>query len=48
MTNFKVEDFLNDVKDHKMEILLDHGVYRDIKFKNPKDSNRWSNKIVDK
>jgi len=34
------EDFLRDVRDHKINILLDSGIYRHIKFKRP--DNHWN------
>lgn len=39
MDNFTKERFLDDIKNHKMTILLDEGVNRSIKFANPKNSN---------
>lgn len=36
-----VEVFLEDVANHKMEVLLDQGIYRHIRFRKPGDSNHW-------
>lgn len=35
------KQFLNDVKDHGIDIKLDIGAYRHIKFKNPKYGYYW-------
>lgn len=35
------EIFLNEVKNHKMHIVLDEGVNRVIEFKNPETCNQW-------
>lgn len=35
------ELLLEEVKDHKMTVLLDQGVYRHLVFKTPGDSNAW-------
>ena len=35
MNNPSLEQFLNDVKLHKLSVNLDQGVYRDITVKNP-------------
>lgn len=35
------ERFLRDVAKHKMTIVMDDGIHRNVVFKNPDDSNRW-------
>jgi len=35
------EEFLNDVKDHQLNILLNNGVYRHLVIKKPGSSNHW-------
>ena len=35
------EQFLKDVADHEMQVLLDNGVYRHLRFKRPKSGIAW-------
>ena len=35
------QDFLETVKDHKMTVLLENGVYRHLRFRNPATINRY-------
>jgi hypothetical protein len=35
------ESFLNDVSKHEMKVLLDNGIYRHLRFKQPGSSNMW-------
>ena len=35
------EEFLDNVKNHKLKILLDNGVYRHLRFQAPETSNRY-------
>ncbi|MFC0178586.1 hypothetical protein [Thorsellia kenyensis] len=35
------ESFLSNVAEHKLEVLLDNGLYRHLKVRNPKTSNQW-------
>jgi hypothetical protein len=35
------ESFLNDVEKHEMKVLLDNGIYRHLRFKQPGSSNMW-------
>ena len=35
------ESFLNDVSKHEMKVLLDNGIYRHLRFKQPNSSNMW-------
>ena len=41
MTKLTAEDFLENVKDHRMAILHDDGFHRNIKFAAPGTFNRW-------
>lgn len=35
------QDFLNDVREHKMTVLLNHGLYRHLRFKRPNTGMYW-------
>jgi hypothetical protein len=35
------ESFLKNVANHEMQVILDDGIHRHIRFKNPKDSTQW-------
>lgn len=41
MTTSVKERFLKDVSNHDMTVLLDHGVYRHIRFRRPNDGFHW-------
>jgi hypothetical protein len=40
-TKLTCEEFLNDVKDHKLTVIKDDGLYRHIRLKNPGTSNKY-------
>jgi hypothetical protein len=40
-TKLTKESFLEDVKDHKLTIIKDDGLYRHIRLKNPEDCNQY-------
>ncbi len=35
------EVFMKDVANHEIHVLLDNGVYRHLRFKQPNSSNAW-------
>jgi hypothetical protein len=40
------EIFLRDVREHRMNVVLNSGVYRHLKFQRPGDSNHWFDLIT--